>query len=704
MAIRPPVFSRAMLGVVGTQLARRGDLALLALVIAIIALMLLPMPPAALDALIAVNIAVSIGLLMLAIYVPSSLGLSTFPSLLLFTTLLRLSLNIASTKQILLNAHAGQIIETFGKFVVGGSVVVGIVVFVIIAIVQFIVIAKGSERVAEVGARFTLDGMPGKQMSIDADLRAGLISKDEARRRRSNLEQESQFFGAMDGAMKFVKGDAIAAMIIAFVNIVAGIGVGMAIKNMAFADALARYTVLTVGDGMVSQIPSLFVSIAAGVLITRVGVDESRPTDLGTQIFRQVLDQPLALILTAVVLLAFVVTPGFPKAQFGFIAVVLLLVAGWVMRRPARRKSFANTPMASMAREGSREKPPMIRSEPDVAIAPLSIRLASDCEALLDPNEFDQALSAARQRVRRDLGIPFPGLVLRYDPTLREGRYAIDVHELPRSGGQLRAGRFVETARAAEFAAGSAQPVATWGPFRDGVWTDGVPVVDQEDGPRNLSAGEVLATHVEWVLQQQPDLFIGFPEAHLLLEEVGRASPELVQELQRSVPLQRITDVLRRLVQESISIRPIREICESLLTWGPREKDPVLLTEYVRIDLGRYIAYRFGGGARSVGVYMLDPLAEQAIRQAVQQTNTGAYLALGPDDSRRLVDAVDRVLQQKVGDTAPVLMASMDIRRYVRRLLETRFPQLAVLSYQEIGSHLTLQTLGRVGFDRAVAA
>ena len=647
------------------RLTPRGDLALLGLLMAIIALLVLPVPAALLDGLIALNIALSIGLLMLSMYVGSSLGLSTFPSLLLFTTLLRLSLNIASSKQILLHAHAGQIIDTFGRLVVGGSVVVGIVVFLIIAIVQFIVVAKGAERVAEVGARFTLDGMPGKQMSIDADLRAGIVGKDEARRRRGVLEQESQFFGAMDGAMKFVKGDAIAGMIIAFVNIVAGIAVGMAMKDMGFAQALQRYTVLTVGDGMVTQIPSLFVSIAAGVLITRVGADEARDANLGAQIGRQVLAQPLALLLTAGVLCAFVLTPGFPKLPFAAIAVVLAATAWFVMRSPARRRSFENAPMPAMAREGAAEVPSMIHRGEDDAVAPLVLRLAPDCGSRIAPPELDRALRDARRRIRRELGIPFPGLVARFDETLAEGAYAVDVHELPRATGVITA---------------------------------------DASGSADASPATQLAADVERAVLAQPDLFIGFAEAHHMVEAVGRESSELAQELVRTVPLQRIADVLRRLVQESISIRPVREICESLLAWGAREKDPVLLTEYVRIDLGRHIAHRFGRGEKVMPVLMLDPAAEQLVRQAVQQTATGSYLALGPDDTRRLGDAAEHALQAAgAALKVPVVVASMDVRRYVRRLLEPRIPQVVVLSYQEIGSHLTLQTVGRVGLVREAA-
>jgi type III secretion protein V len=304
-------------------LAQRADLALAGLIVCVIGLLLVPLPTWLLDGLIALNLAASIALLMLSMYVPSALGLSTFPSLLLLTTLFRLSLNIASTKLILLNGAAGHIIDTFGRLVVGGNVVVGLVVFLIIAIVQFIVIAKGAERVAEVGARFSLDGMPGKQMSIDADLRAGLIDKEEAQRRRRDLEEESRLYGAMDGAMKFVKGDAIAGMLIAFVNIVAGMAIGIGMRGMSLGESVDAYSILSVGDGMVAQIPSLFVSIAAGIVITRVDGKIRGRNHLGGQIAREVFGHPSALLMAGTIVAGFLLVPGGVDR-------------GWLYRTPAR--------------------------------------------------------------------------------------------------------------------------------------------------------------------------------------------------------------------------------------------------------------------------------------------------------------------------------------------------------------------------------
>ncbi len=693
---------RGALTTAAALITRRGDLAVVALVIAVIALMVLPIPPALLDTLIAINIAASIGLLMLAVYVKSPLALSTFPSLLLFTTLLRLSLNIATTKQILLHAHAGHIIETFGKLVVGGNVVVGLVVFVIIATVQFIVIAKGSERVAEVGARFTLDGMPGKQMSIDADLRSGLVNKEEARRRRRLLEEESQFHGAMDGAMKFVKGDAIAGLIIAFVNVVAGIAVGAFMKDMPLGEATRVYTILAVGDGMVSQIPSLFVSIAAGVLITRVGGEEAMRFDnLGGQISRQILDQPVAMLLTGTILLGFVLMPGFPKLQFAIIGAAIGGMAWLLLRAPNVRRSFENTPMPSMKRDGELDPPTLVARGDPRSVVLLGARVATDFAEYVQPAALDAEFERCGHVIRRDLGTPFPGIRIRYDAELPPGAYVLEVHELPRAEGRLRAGRFIEGASGGTpgGAAGDDTAVPAIGPFAAGHWRP----VDAAEPPaaRAFSAEQVLARHIEWLVLRHPDQFIGFQETQHLIEELGRSAPDLAQEVLRNVPLQRITDVLRRLVQEGISIRPLREILESLIVWGPREKDPVLLTEYVRIDLGRYTAYRHSDGAGLLRVLLLAPGVEDVIRKSVQQTSMGSYVALGPDETSRLHAGVRRALARlAAGEPWPVLAVSMDVRRYVRRLLEAQFGALSVLSFQELGSHVTLQPAGQVTLDQ----
>lgn len=402
---------------------RYNDLLLAGLLVVVVALFVLPLPTPLLDLLIASNLAISLVLLIIAMYVPSALSLSTFPSLLLFTTLFRLALNIASTKLILLQANAGHIIDTFGKLIVGNNVVVGGVVFLIIAIVQFIVIAKGSERVAEVAARFALDAMPGKQMSIDADVRAGVLSSAKAQKRRQLLEQECQLHGAMDGAMKFVKGDAIASIVIALVNILAGIAIGTLMHDMTLGGALQRYAILTVGDGMVSQIPSLLVSIAAGIVITRVSTGDRRDSQLAQQIGDQLMAHPRALIIAGLAVASFLVVPGFPKWVFGLLAAILLGL-GFAMRMLRQQR---NTPGWISHGDGVAAE----ETDTDHAIAaPLAVRLSAGLRAAVDRYVLDQHLSAVKTSVESDLGPIFPRLQLNYAGGMADNEYQVLVHDV----------------------------------------------------------------------------------------------------------------------------------------------------------------------------------------------------------------------------------------------------------------------------------
>jgi type III secretion protein V len=637
------------------RLTARSDIFLAIFVSLTVALIVLPIPPFLLDTLIAVSIASSVGLLMMSMYVPSALALSTFPALLLFTTLFRLALSIGSTKQILLHAHAGDIIETFGRLVIGGSIVVGLVVFAVIAIVQFLVIAKGAERVAEVGARFTLDAMPGKQMSIDADLRAGVIDKDEARRRRQMLSQESQLHGAMDGAMKFVKNDAIATILIAAINMLAGITIGVALKDMSMADAGARYTVLTVGDGMVAQIPSLFVSIAAGILITRVSGRE-QADNLGVQITEQLVAQPAALLATGALLLAMAVVPGFPKLQF--IALALLIGGvGYVLTKERKAtRTFEQAQLKSAQRDGISvsARQPLLDNGETLIAQPLVLRLAPNLREGADTARLDASLSAQRQALHRDLGVPFPGLRLRFDATLAANDFAVDVQEVMCASGtcpQL-----------------APQERETW-----------------------------LVEQVIAAVRRRADAFVGMQEVQSLIRRVDTQLPDLVSELQRTVPLQRITDVLRRLVQEGVSLRYLREIFESLVSWSAKEKDIVLLTEYIRVDLGRLVSHRYIDEHGKLSAWVLEPETEQIVRQAVQQGPTGSFLALPPEVAKQVQSGVHAALTSTDNTQPPVLLTSMDVRRYVKRLLAASLPDLVVLSFQELPPDCEIASLGRAG-------
>lgn len=643
-------------------LLRQHDLLLAVLIVAVIALMILPLQPFVLDTLIALNLSLSVILLMVSLYISSPLGLSTFPSLLLFTTLFRLSLNIAATRQILLHADAGDIIFTFGNLVVGGDIIVGIVVFLIIAIVQFIVIAKGAERVAEVGARFTLDAMPGKQMSIDADLRAGLIDKEEARTRRSQLERESHLYGAMDGAMKFVKGDAIAALIIAAVNIIAGLSVGTLRKGMDLGTALDTYSVLTVGDALVSQIPSLFVSIAAGVLITRVA-DPARKegAGLGNEIADQIRAHPRALLIASAVIIGLMLVPGFPKLQFLLLAGAVGFVGFALLPSRRRYNTPGETPMPSMQRAGTTIIKPWLDTTDYALTVPVTVQVGPGVDRLIVPQRLDLELRRVRRSLEGDLGVPFPGLVMKQMAALPPGTYVICIYEIPVWRGTL-AGR---------------QRVANG--------------TTPEHG---------LAQTLLQVLRQHVDEFLGIQETQLLLRRLAEEHPDLERELQRNVPVARLTDVLKRLVREDISIRNLREIAHGLIEWAPREKDTVLVTEYVRTCLSRYISHRFANPDGSLSAIVLHPTVEEQMRQAIRQTSAGTVLMLNPATAQQIAGQIRAVLQPYLdaGDKAApvVLLTSLELRPYLRKLTEIELGRVPVLSYQELVPTIRVNTLASV--------
>ncbi|SOY59671.1 type III secretion system export apparatus subunit SctV [Cupriavidus taiwanensis] len=703
-----PAFPRSLgAGAPGLQqmaaaASRQSDLALTLLLFAVIALFVLPLPTFLLDLLLTINLGMSLTLLIVATYIPSALSLSTFPSLLLFTTLFRLSLNIASTKLILLHADAGHIIDTFGKLIVGNNVVVGGVVFLIIAIVQFIVIAKGSERVAEVGARFALDAMPGKQMSIDADVRAGTISAGQAQERRRALEQECQLHGAMDGAMKFVKGDAIAGVVIALVNILAGITIGTLMKDMSIGEALQRYAILTIGDGMVSQIPSLLVSIAAGVVITRVSSDEerTRSPNLGEVIGKQILAQPKALVVSGLAIAVFLVVPGFPKWTFGLMALVVA-GGGYLLLRRAQRSTGTVT-WIEMADAGEAAA----AAGTQAAVAPaLALELDEALRGRIDLRLFEQRMTTAKGEVEAELGMVFPRLRIQHCALAERDAYAIRVQDVVASGGVLRPGkRLLEPGARARVDQGLAEAGAPFGPFQEVVW---VPAeAGAADGVRTLSCEEVLAVHVGAVIKQHAAPLLGIQDVQSMIHVIQAEAPDLVMELARVVPLQRITDVLRRLLQEGVPIRNLRTIFESLVTWAPKETDAIALTELVRVDLGRLITSRHVGANRSLDAVLFEPALEARVQGAIEKAARGNLLLLSHDVTRDIREQL-RVLLEKAAEKAGaagaaagpgaarvVVVVSVDVRRYIKRLIEPVAPRIPVLSYQEVDEDVTLVPVG----------
>ncbi|OED50117.1 EscV/YscV/HrcV family type III secretion system export apparatus protein [Endozoicomonas sp. (ex Bugula neritina AB1)] len=683
------------------KLGGRNDLVLAFLLVAIIGLIILPMPTPLVDLLIALNMGISTVLLMTSIYLKSPLEFSSFPGVLLITTLFRLSLSITTTRLILLQADAGEIVYTFGNFVVGGNLIVGVVIFLIITIVQFLVITKGSERVAEVSARFSLDGMPGKQMSIDADLRAGSIEMEEAQRRRELVTQESQLFGSMDGAMKFVKGDAIAGLIIIFVNITAGVAIGTMTLGLSAGEALQLYAILTIGDGLISQIPALLISITAGIIVTRVSNEEAQ--DLGNEIGDQLTNKPKALMVGGALMLLFAVIPGFPTLTFLSLSVAIGGGGYLIFRKAdkARIKEDGGIPaMAAASETPGDAKSRLDQQEEFTQTLPLIIDVPTSIQETLDTSSLNTELLKVRKALYMDLGVPFPGIHLRFNDSMADNTYSILLQEVPVATGYFKPGHlFVrETSDHLDMLRIPYEMGDEFLPSLDSIWAN----ANQKDKLKKnnvnfMDSPKILTFHLAHVLKKYAEEFVGIQEARYLLEKMEGTFGELIKEVQRLLPVNKITEIFQRLVSEDISIRNLRSILQSLVVWGHKEKEVVQLTEYVRSSLKRYVSYKYSNGKNMLPVYLLDQDVEDTIRGGIRQTSAGSYLALDPSTSARFVENVKNSVG-KIGhlEHKPVLITSMDIRRYVRKLLELEVYDLAVLSHQELTEEITVQPLGRI--------
>ncbi|MER9300162.1 type III secretion system export apparatus subunit SctV [Mesorhizobium sp. M0621] len=682
----------------------RNDIILAGLLIGIIFMMIIPLPPVLMDVLQAVNLGISALLLMVAVYIKSPLAFVSFPSVLLLTTLFRLSLGIAATRMILLHTEAGRIIKTFGDFVVAGNLVVGAVTFLIITIVQFVVITKGSERVAEVAARFSLDAMPGKQMSIDGDLRAGGIDIQEARRRRTAVERESQLYAAMDGAMKFVKGDAIAGLISIVVNILGGLAIGTLQKGMGLHKALEIYTILTIGDGLVSQIPALFTSISAGFIVTRVG-GKDKGSDLGTEIGDEVTAQPRALIVGSFSLLLFSLVPGFPSMIFVILA-VLCGGGGWLLQR-SRAPSAPSVSSYSVGGMRALETASDGPAEPSggggdaiTLTIPVMVDISRDVQSIIRPDSLNKELAAVRHALLLDLGVPFPAINLRVNDNNKDGTYTIMVNEIPCGEGSLPAQHLLardlpENLDMVDIPYLPGKPSL---PQIEATWVDVAHRQSlQAAGIPFLEPVQIISYHIGYVLRRQADEFIGIQETKILLNNVEASFPELAKEVLRTVPLQTISEILKRLVSEEVSLRNMRTIATALVEWGQKEKDTVLLTEHVRCALKRQICFRHSVGRNLLPAYILSPEVEDTVRNAIRQTSAGSYLALDPGTTRQIIDKV-REAVGNVGQQShqPVLLTTIDIRRYLRKIIEVDLRALPVLSYQELTPDISVQPLARI--------
>lgn len=693
-------------------LGKRNDVVLAFLLICIVFMMILPLPTMLVDVLIGINLTLAAVLLMVAIYLKDVLALSAFPSILLLTTLFRLALSITTTRLILLQADAGQIVETFGKFVVSGNLVVGAVIFLILTIVNFMVITKGSERVAEVSARFSLDAMPGKQMSIDSDMRAGMIEIAEAKSRRGKLEKESQLYGAMDGAMKFVKGDAIAGLIIIFVNIIGGIAVGTTQRGMSTGEALEVYSILTIGDGLVSQIPALFISITAGFIVTRVASEEN--DNLGTDIANQMVKEPKALMIAGGILTGFAIVPGFPTGVFLVLAAICGGGGFYIMQ--ANKAKLARSESQTMPALASAANPAMMPSFPKAGeidpepqevepvsfalTVPLIVDVASTIREHIDPKRLDREVARVRRALYFDLGVPFPGVHLRLNDNLPTGDYRILVNEIPVAAGHARPGFFMvrETEQSLQMFSIPYEKGEDFLPNIPSIWVSVKQLAQlQRAGVQMMGLPEMMTYHLAHVLKSQAGEFIGVQETMYLMNQMEKNFAELVREATRALPVITIADVLQRLVSEEISIRDMRTILEALVEWGQREKDPILLTEHVRSALNRYITHKFSGGQSVIPAYLLSKPVEDEIRGAIRQTSGASYLALSPDTHKKLLGA----MKSTVGDVnghalRPVVLTPMDIRRFMRKIVEREFPDLAVLSFQELSPSVNVQPLDRI--------
>jgi type III secretion protein V len=678
------------------------DLFLALAAIAIIAMIVIPLPKGVVDVLLAISIATGVGLLLMAIYIPTPTAFSSFPSVIMITTLFRLSLSIATAKLILLEADGGQIIETFGKLIAGGNLIVGIVIFAIITIVQFLVIAKGSERVAEVGARFTLDAMPGKQLSIDADLRAGIIDKDEARAKRRELELESQLHGSLDGAMKFVKNEAIAGIIIVLVNLGAGLVIGMAQRDLSFSESLSTYSILSIGEGLVAQLPSILAAVAAGLFVTRISGEEQEK-NLGQAIGIQLIKQPRVFLITGLVCFLLMWVPGFPKLAFLAIALGFAGFGAVLIRQQLKEQFEALLKSRAEADLSALEEatPSPLKVQEFSAAVPILIDISISARPSVDLGELERQLDYARENLYYELGVMFPPAYVRFGNDVESGRYQIFLFEVPTASGPLERDRLYVGAPASAVEE-LGVPLEMGMPLfsgRKSVWVNAKDAASLRNaGIAVLDNQQLLLKHTTDVLKRHAYQFLGIQEVNYLITKMGQDYPDLVKEMLRAVPLQKVADILRRMVQEGLSVRNLRDIFESLAEWGQREKDVVLLTEYARMGLKRYLSSKFANADRNLKALIISPELEDKFRQSVRVTNAGSYLALDAEVATKVLENMRQQLsnQQFEADGFPVVLASMDIRRYVRSLIENEFSDVAVLSYQELSADIRIQPAGQV--------
>ncbi len=681
----------------------RSDLFMAVGVVATLLVMIIPLPTMLLDILLSLSITFSLVILLTSLYIVHTLDFSTFPSLLLITTLFRLSLNIASTRLILLHGNegsgaAGVVIKAFGSFVVGGNYFVGFIIFVILVIINFVVITKGSGRIAEVAARFTLDAMPGKQMSIDADLNAGLIDEQEARRRRGLISREAEFYGAMDGASKFVRGEAIAGILIILVNIGGGFIIGVFQQNLPFLTAAQTYTILTIGDALVAQIPALIISTAAGIIVSRTASENSMGKELGRQ-FRL---QPQAIALSAGILFFLGLIPGLPHLPFMVLAPAIGGLAYLVFReqRKMAQEQLTQTQKAAAA-------PPPEAAESLLHLDRLELEVGYGLIPIVDEEQNGELLGrirAIRRQFATELGIIVPPLRIRDNLQLKPGEYRVLIKGNRVSQGEMMLGYAMalspgEVKRAIE-GIPTKEPVfqlpAVWIPEKkkDEAQFAGYTVVD---------ISTILATHLTETIRSHADELLGRQDVQKLLDRLAQDHPKAVEELVPNLlSLGVIQRVLQNLLRERVSIRDLLTVVETLADYALASKDPDILTEYVRQRLARTIVKQHENNEGILPILTLDQRLEDLLREKIQRGDQGSYLALEPNQAQKILASFHQAVERLAHlNHPPVVLCSPVIRRHLKRLLERFIPQVVILSHSELTPQTKIQSLGTVMLTHA---
>ncbi len=679
----------------------RGNLRQLAaplLIVMILSMMVLPLPPFMLDIFFTFNIALSIMVMLVAMYTMKPLDFSVFPTVLLVTTLLRLSLNVASTRVVLLEGHtgpdaAGKVIEAFGHFLVGGNYAVGLVVFVILVVINFVVITKGAGRIAEVSARFTLDAMPGKQMAIDADLNAGLIGEDEARKRRANISQEADFYGSMDGASKFVRGDAVAGILILFINIIGGLVVGVLQHDMEFAQAAKNYTLLTIGDGLVAQIPALIISTAAGLVVSRVTTDE----DVGQQVAGQMFGNPTVLLLTAFILGVLGLIPGMPNLVFLLLASLIGWLGWWIIQQQAKPQAQESAKVEQIAPQESLDA-----SWADVApVDVLGLEVGYRLIPLVDKGQDGELLKrirSLRKKFAQEVGFLAAPVHIRDNLELKPNGYRLTLKGVEIGTGEAYLGMHL-----------AINPGRVAGPLPGSITKDpafGLPAVWIESALREqaqalgytvVDAGTVVATHINHVILSHAAELLGRQETQSLLDHVSKDSPKLIEDLvPKLVSLSVVQRVLQNLLEEGVNIRDMRTIIETLAEHASRTQDPVELTSQVRIALGRAIIQQLYPGNADIAVMAIDPGLERVLGQAMQGTADGAVIEPGLADT--LLRETAAVAQRQEDSGLPaVLLVPNHLRWLLSRFLRRAVPQLKVIANAEVPDSRTIRVTSIIG-------